>query len=304
MILSLLLANRFPLLLWWGPDYIQFYNDAYRPIPGSKHPNSLGQPARECWPEIWHILKPLIDTPFQGAAPTWIEDFELEIRRSNFKEETHFTVAYSPVPDDTVPNGIGGVLATVHEITAKVISERRLALLRELAARATEGRAAEDACTIAAEILGHCPKDLPFSLLYLLDNEGKKARLVGAAGIATDHSASALIDLSEESAGAWSPFAQLALRQNSMIVVDNLQSRLGDVPPGPWSDPPRAAVIVPIPAAKTGEVRGFVIEGVSARLGLDDNYRTFFQLIAAQIAGRHFERGSLRTRASTRRGTR
>jgi len=120
MAVSLLLANRFPLLLWWGPDYIQFYNDAYRPIPGAKHPNALGQPARECWPEIWHILKPLIDTPFQGGASTWIEDFELEIwGRSNFREETHFTVAYSPVPDDTVPEGIGGVLATVHEITGQ-----------------------------------------------------------------------------------------------------------------------------------------------------------------------------------------
>ena len=286
MVLSLLLANRFPLLLWWGADYIQFYNDAYRPIPGAKHPNSLGQPARECWPEIWHILKPLIDTPFHGGAPTWIEDLELEIwGRSNFREETHFTVAYSPVPDDTIPNGIGGVLATVHEITDKVIGERRLALLRELAARATEGRTAENACSIAAETLDRCRKDLPFSFLYLLDNDRKKARLVGSAGVAKDHAASsASMDLSEDSAHAWSPFAQLAVRQNAIVVVDNLSSRLGDVPPGPWSDPPRSAVIVPIPSAKTGDVRGFLIEGVSSRLSLDDNYRVFLQLIASQIA--------------------
>jgi len=286
MAVSLLLANRFPLLLWWGPDYIQFYNDAYRPIPGAKHPNALGQPARECWPEIWHILKPLIDTPFHGGASTWIEDFELEIwGRSNFREETHFTVAYSPVPDDTVPEGIGGVLATVHEITDKVIAERRLALLRELAARATEGRTAEEACGIAAETLGHCRKDLPFSVLYLLDKDRKKAQLVGAAGVAEDHAASPTsIDLSQDTAHGWSAFAQLAVRQNSIVVVDNLRSRLGDVPPGPWSDPPRSAVIVPIPSAKTGDVRGLLIEGVSARLTLEDNYRTFYQLIAAQIA--------------------
>jgi signal transduction histidine kinase len=285
MALSLLLANRFPLLLWWGPEYVQFYNDAYRPIPGAKHPNSLGQPARECWPEIWHILKPLIDTPFQGGPPTWIEDFELVIRRSDFQEETHFTVAYSPVPDETVPNGIGGVLATVHEITGKTIGERRLALLRELAARATEGRTAENACSIAADILGDYPKDLPFSLLYLLDKERKHARLVGAAGVAKDHPSSpTMINLLPESGDTWSPFAQLAIRQNAISVVDNLPSRLKDVPPGPWSDPPSSAVIVPIPSSKSGDVRGFLIEGVSARIGLDDNYRSFFQLIAAQIA--------------------
>jgi signal transduction histidine kinase len=288
-IVSMLLANRFPLLLWWGPDYIQFYNDAYRPIPGAKHPNSLGQPARECWSEIWHILKPLIDTPFHGGAPTWIEDFELEPRRSEFPEETHFTVAYSPVPDVTVPSGIGGVLATVHEITTKVIGERRLSLLRDLAARATEGRTAEEACSIAAEIFGRYPKDLPFSILYLVDDEHKHARRVGNSGLsgseASIHPASpSSIDLTQDSADPWSPFANLAVRQNSIAVVDNLRSRLNDVPPGPWSDPPRMAIIVPIPAAKSGHVRGFLISGISARLEFDENYRTFFQLIAAQIA--------------------
>src|SRR4029077_7761871 len=106
-----------PMLLWWGPDYICIYNDAYIPILGLKHPNALGLPVRECWSEIWDILKPLIDTPFSGGPSTWIEDFELHIQRSGFTEETHFTVAYSPAPDAATPSGIGGVLATVHEIS-------------------------------------------------------------------------------------------------------------------------------------------------------------------------------------------
>ncbi len=100
MMVSFLLANRFPLLLWWGPDYISIYNDAYRPILGTKHPKSMGQPVSECWSEIWHILKPLIDTPFSGGPATWMEDIELEINRHGFVEETHFTIAYSPVPDE------------------------------------------------------------------------------------------------------------------------------------------------------------------------------------------------------------
>ncbi len=129
---SFLIANRFPLLLWWGPQYIQIYNDAYRPILGAKHPTFLGRPVSECWSEIWHVLRPLIDTPFHGGPATWSEDLELEIHRSNFIEETHFTVAYSPVPDETAPQGIGGVLATVHEITEKVVGERRIAALHDL----------------------------------------------------------------------------------------------------------------------------------------------------------------------------
>src|ERR1044071_3053684 len=72
MMVRFLLANRFPLLLWWGPEYVSIYNEAYRPILGRKHTAAMGKPVRECWSEIWHILKPLIDTPFQGGAATWM----------------------------------------------------------------------------------------------------------------------------------------------------------------------------------------------------------------------------------------
>ena len=67
MMTRFLLANRFPLLLWWGPQYVSIYNDPYRPVLGTKHPWALGQPVSECWKEIWHILQPLIDTPFNGG---------------------------------------------------------------------------------------------------------------------------------------------------------------------------------------------------------------------------------------------
>lgn len=153
MMVSFLLANRFPLLLWWGPDYISIYNDAYRPILGTKHPRSMGQPVSECWSEIWHILKPLIDTPFYGGPATWMEDIELEINRHGYVEETHFTIAYSPVPDERAPRGIGGVLATVHEITEKVVSERRVDVLRDLGAQAMEAKTAEGACGLIAAAL-------------------------------------------------------------------------------------------------------------------------------------------------------
>ena len=59
MIVGLLMANRLPLLLWWGPDYISIYNDAYRPVLGAKHPLALGKPVRECWAEISDILQPV-----------------------------------------------------------------------------------------------------------------------------------------------------------------------------------------------------------------------------------------------------
>jgi hypothetical protein len=78
MMVRLLLVNRFPLLLFWGPSYCQFYNDPFRPILGKKHPRSMGQPASECFPEIWSIIGPLIETPFRGGPPTWMDDLDLD----------------------------------------------------------------------------------------------------------------------------------------------------------------------------------------------------------------------------------
>ena len=153
-----LLANRFPLLLWWGPQYVSIYNDAYCPVLGTKHPWALGKPVSECWSEIWHILQPLIDTPFHGGPPTWNDDIELEINRHGFVEETHFTIAYSPVPDEAAANGIGGVLATVTETTEKVVGERRIVVLRDLGHHAAEAKTPRRRAQLRPKPLGSTPR--------------------------------------------------------------------------------------------------------------------------------------------------
>ncbi len=282
---SFLLANRFPLLLWWGPQYISIYNDAYRPILGNKHPRSMAQPVRECWSEIWDILKPLIDTPFNGGPATWMDDLSLEINRSGFVEETHFTIAYSPVPDDTAPRGIGGVLATVHEITEKIVGERRLAVLRDLGARAGEAKTAEEACDIAAAALGGYQRDVPFALVYLIDADGRCARLAGAAGTSADREfapATVELDGAAEPRSRW-PLHEVAAGA-ATLVLDDLGARFGVVPCGPWADPPHTAVLLPLRGAQAQKLAGILVAGVSSRLNLDERYRSFLELVGAQIA--------------------
>ena len=220
MMVSFLLANRFPLLLWWGPRYISIYNDAYRPVLGTKHPWALGRPVSEVWSEIWSVLKPLIDTPFEGGPATWMDDIELHINRHGFLEESHFTIAYSPVPDDTAARGIGGVLATVHEITEKVIGERRIVILRDLGSRASQAKTAEDACAVAGAVLSNHAKDVPFALLYLIDPKGNEVQLAGAAGVAPGEAVSSLQMPMGASVAPW-PVADVLQRQE-IVVVDNL----------------------------------------------------------------------------------
>jgi len=276
-----MLANRFPHVLWWGPDYIQFYNDPYRPIPGSKHPHRvLGRPARECWSEIWDIIGPLIDRPFRGGPATWNDDIELVINRHGYMEETHFTIAYSPVPDETVASGIGGVLATVHEITDKVISERRVVLLRDLGARTAQARSAEDACVAAIEPITHHVKDIPFAAVYLIDRSGSAARLACATGVDAG-GAAAPPDI--DASSIW-PLADM-LRRGGVTVIDGIDRRLGgSLPSRPWDAVPTQAALVPIASNVAGHPAGVLVCGISPRLRFDDSYRGFLELVSGQIA--------------------
>jgi hypothetical protein len=267
------LANRFPIMLLWGPDYISIYNDAYRPILGSKHPSALGLPFTDVWPEISHVLLPLIDAPFNGGPATWVDDIELIINRHGFVEESHFTIAYSPVSDDAAPGGVGGVIATAHENTEKIIGERRIAALRDLSACAGEAKSAEEACAIAADALYGHTKDIPFASIFLLDEKGDA--YLAAATAAPDGFAA--LDKS-----AW-PLAEVQASKIAVVVEDPTR-RPGNIPPGPNEKPPRTAVVMPIRTGSANQVAGILVAGVSPRIRLDDQYRNFLDLVAAQVS--------------------
>ena len=100
---------------------------------GIKHPQSLGAPTRELWAEIWHDIGPRIQHVLDTGEATWDEALLLMLERNGYPEETYHTFSYSPMPDDA--GGIGGMLSVVTEETERVISERRLALIRELSSR-------------------------------------------------------------------------------------------------------------------------------------------------------------------------
>ena len=249
------LASGFGLLLWWGEDLIQIYNDAYRPILGAKHPErALGQPTRECWNEIFDIIGPMIYQPLHGGPPSVIDDLELVLQRNGFDEETHFTVAYSPVFDESIGSGIGGVLATVQETTEKVVGERRMRLLRDLAATATEARTVTEQCQLAVETMARHNRDVPFSFIYLNDGERDELQLAACAGVQTTDAPQWQFDPNLRS-------GQVELQESAL---------------GP-------CICTPIPSSAAGEPTGMLIAGVSPKIRFDELYGDFYALVASQI---------------------
>ena len=124
--LSLMLNSRFPMFLFWGPESICFYNDAYRPSLGDngKHPGILGMPGKEAWPEIWDFIGPLIQGVLDGGEAVWYEDQYLPIFRNGQMEDVYWTFSYSPVTDQY--GNPAGVFVTCTETTKSVTSFRQL----------------------------------------------------------------------------------------------------------------------------------------------------------------------------------
>ena len=130
---EIILASGFPMAVRWGPELISIYNDAYIPILGDKHPAALGLPTREIWAEIYDELGPIMEAIVSGERPSFFAvDHLWKIRRYGaLREDARFTVSYSPIPDTTAQNGIGGVLVTCIETTARVQSEQMLRKLND-----------------------------------------------------------------------------------------------------------------------------------------------------------------------------
>lgn len=122
--LSIVLGSRFPMFLFWGPQLLCFYNDAYRPSLGDKHPNALGRPGAQVWPDIWPIIKPQIDQVLAGGQATWHQDSASPLYRNGRFEDTFWTYSYSPVRDEA--DHIAGVFVTCLETTTQVQGLRSL----------------------------------------------------------------------------------------------------------------------------------------------------------------------------------
>jgi len=132
-IVSIILASGFPMAVRWGAELTTIYNDAYIPILGDKHPDALGKPTSEVWGEIYDELGPLTESILSGERASFCAtDYPWRIRRHGpLREEARFTVSYSPIPDSTAANGIGGVLVNCIETTARVQSEQTLRKLND-----------------------------------------------------------------------------------------------------------------------------------------------------------------------------
>jgi serine phosphatase RsbU (regulator of sigma subunit) len=158
-VVDVMMSTRFPITLLWGPEFVLVYNDAYVPLIADKHPEALGRPAREVFPEAWDVIGPMMRAARTGRGPTWVEDEYVPLHRRGFLEECYFTFSYSPVHG---PGGrVEGVMDIATETTEQVISRRRMRMLRRLTERLADVEHLEDVPRDALPLLRAGSRDFP-----------------------------------------------------------------------------------------------------------------------------------------------
>jgi PAS domain S-box-containing protein len=126
---GIVLASNHPMFIWWGPELVQFYNDAYRHTMGpERHPSALGQCGRHCWEEIWPIIGPQIDSVMNGGPATWQEDQLVPVTRHGRRQDVWWTYGYSPIPDG---DRVGGVLVVCTDVTDAHLHQDALLALND-----------------------------------------------------------------------------------------------------------------------------------------------------------------------------
>ena len=282
---STCLNCAFPILLWWGRELVMLYNDEYIPMLGAKHPSALGQAGAACWPEIWDVIGPMLRQVLERGEPTRSRDLLLTLERKGFPEECYFSFSYSPIRDET--GDVGGVFTPVIETTAKVIGERRLKTLRDLASHSAAMLDVDETVRQSAAVLAQNPHDVAFSALYILRPDRRSAERQAFVGFA-DPCATfpAEVELGTSSL-AWIDQAISALDGQPQIV-EGLSSQLtpGDLPANPWPETPDRAIALPIVLAGEELPSAILIAGLSPRLEFDQGYREFLELVGRQIGTR------------------
>jgi signal transduction histidine kinase/ActR/RegA family two-component response regulator len=293
--LSILLESKFGTMVAWGPAFTHFYNDAYRPILGStKHP-SLGQRVPDVFPEIWGTIGPLFDQVMQGTA-IGFDDLLVPLDRHGYLEEIYFTFSYTPIRDEA--GAVGGVLVTVAETTMRLIQERRLRTLRDLALRTAQAGSESQVWLASAEALSSNDADVPFALFYVLGSDGLQLTLAASTAEVAPSVSPAQVRLDGADDEGW-PVGSV-LTSNEARLVTDIEARFGAQRGRRWPEPIQRALILPIRGSGTAAAYGVLVMGISPRRELDDDYRAFCGLVADQIAAAV---ANSRARAEERRRT-
>ncbi|SUE16258.1 response regulator [Rhodococcus gordoniae] len=286
MAVRTVLPSEVPMLLWWGPQLVQIFNDAIIPVLGDKYPGAVAQPAPECWHEVWDEVGARVERAMAGTA-TFAEEELLFMQRHGYEEETYWTFSYSPIRDES--GEVAGVFVATTDVTSRVLGERRLEALSRLGTVAItdSGMSVIDTCRNALDALAPSRQDIPLAALFLdarvVDPEDPQSDWKRLASIGTKPGFSgALLGPDEDrllskAATASEPIVVSGIAERFPDLLDR-QRALGD-------HPIDNILLAPLRASGHDAPLGVLAVGLSPYRVFDAAYATFAELVVTKISG-------------------
>ncbi len=283
---NLCLSSRAPMMIVWGAQHVQIYNDALAPLMGPKHPDALGRPYAESFPEIWdEVMAPLLAGVYERGESTYVEDPPISFHRRLPNEEMFWTFSWSRVRNER--GQITGALHPAVETTDRVLAERRLQLLRDLAASSGPAASLTEACERAVDVLGAHGLDTPFSAVYLLDatpglGVPVAARLAAAGGVRdVSEVFPAEVDLTDKTYTSLPLCAAAA--SGRVEIATGLAVGPSALTDWMWPERPTRAAVLPLRRPGSTQASALLVVGLSPRRPLDDSQMNFLELLAGQL---------------------
>lgn len=301
---NLVMGSPHPAAMWWGPDFVAIYNEAYTTLAGQKHPRLMGARYPDSWAEIWDGIKPVFDRAWNDGQATMKHDDRLFVIRNGFLEETFFN--WSIVPLVSGDGSVVGIYNPAFENTRRKVNERRMLTLREVGEQTSLARDVKSFWGLVQKGLEYNEFDVPFALIYSvgedLESEVASAHSGSAAhppqvileasvGVPTHHPAALRsLDLRGSHEG-FAPYMRRSIASQGQPIVLRIED--GTLPRGlidglesrGFGDPCRTVVVFPVHPTTAGEsVVGFIVMGVNPRRPYDEDYDLFIHLLSRQLA--------------------
>jgi len=273
-----LMPSGLPIMICWGEDLVQIYNDAFAPLLAQKHPAAMGQAAPDCWAEEWRRIGPLVEEVLAGDRTLFNEELPLFLNRHGYLEETYWNFSGNVIPG--ADSERQGLMLLAIDDTARVVSNRRLSTIHELSVMSTAGMTSlGEVCQAALRVMSRNRQALPFAACYV--REGSELRLMASYGESQGRPAFPGT-IAEDAENAVARAARTGLRE----MLDHLEkvADVGNIDASPLGKAvPTSAMLIPLLLSGEAEALGVLVLGVNPYRAVDAEYHNFFELASRQL---------------------
>lgn len=279
--LDIILHSGYPMFVGWGSELALFYNHSCASFLGEKHPNALAKSARELWPENWALVEEQVAQVLKGKE-FHTRDRRVYLNRRRGKEETYWTFSLSPLIDDQ--GKVGGILGVCNEETSKIRRARRYNNIQELSSMIYRYRELSFQAKAVIEVLMGNSQDILCAALYS-DRPGSTGGYFRLACCDVPNEEKIFPEILEMTGKdcRYRSVIQEVHKGRKLTTTDQLQDVFVGVK-SEAGDPVDTIAVIPLLKPGREEISGLLLCGLSPHLELEDDYRNYLNLAAAQIS--------------------